>query len=217
MSQPPGQPPGCRERRNFGRDIVDSELTTTWFERLAAGDSRAAQRVWQDYYARLIALAGRKLGGSARRVADEEDVVLVAFNSFLKGLKAGRFPKLADRHDLWQVLVMLTARKAVDQREYENRQKRGGGKRGDAGHGSEPALLSEAIGTEPTPAFAAEVAEELEFLLAALSDSTLIRIAVGKLEGYTNLELARQIGCGVRTIERKLNLIRAVWEQRVKT
>jgi DNA-directed RNA polymerase specialized sigma24 family protein len=199
---------------------VDSELTTTWFERLAAGDSTAAQRAWQDYYGRLIALARRKLGGSARRVADEEDVVLVAFNSFLKGLKAGRFPKLADRHDLWQVLVMLTARKAIDQREYENRQKRGGGKKpiaAHAGHGSDSALLSEAIGTEPTPAFATEVAEELESLLAALGDLTLTQIAVGKLEGYTNQELAQQIGCGVRTIERKLNLIRAVWEQRAKT
>jgi hypothetical protein len=28
------------------------------------------------------------------------------------------------------------------------------------------------------------------------------------MEGYENEEIARQLGCGLRTVERKLNLIR---------
>jgi DNA-directed RNA polymerase specialized sigma24 family protein len=198
---------------------MDSHLTTTWIELLVAGDSRAAQKAWQHYHERLIALARRRLGG-LRRVADEEDVVVVAFHSFLQGLKAGRFPDLTDRHDLWKVLVTLTARKSIDQRQRENRQKRGGGKvvRQSAGAAdSDWAQLSQVIGTEPTPAFAAEVAEQFEILLAELDDATLSRIAVAKLEGYTNQELAQMLGCGVRTIERKLNLIRAVWEKRANS
>lgn len=179
-----------------------------------AGDSRAAQRAWEYYYERLIPLARRKLGGSARRIADEEDVVLVAFNSFLQGLKEGRFPRMEDRNDLWQVLVMLTARKAIDQRHYEQRQKRAGGEpHPSSDRDSAFAALSQVIGSEPTPAFAAEVTEQLEILLMALNDSNLKGIALGKLEGYTNQELAQRMDCGVRTIERKLNLIRAVWEK----
>lgn len=52
--------------------------------------------------------------GSPCRVADEEDVVAVAFASFCRGIAANRFAVLDDRDDLWQVLVVLTERKAVE-------------------------------------------------------------------------------------------------------
>ncbi|MGE0758103.1 MAG: ECF-type sigma factor [Pirellulaceae bacterium] len=196
--------------------MVESQFTTTWFEQLRAGDSLPAQQAWQCYYERLIALARNRLRGARQEMADAEDVVVVAFNSFLRGVEAGRFPVLSDRDDLWQVLVMLTARKAIDQRQYENREKRGGQvtrPMADLGSESGDALIAGVIGREPTPAFAAEVAEQLERFLAALGDPTLVQIATGKLEGYANQELAEQLGCGLRTIERKLALIRAVWEQ----
>ena len=76
---------------------------------------------------RLIRLASRKLGDLPRRVADEEDVVLSAFNDFLRGVEDGRFTRLDDRDDLWQVLVMLTERKAIGLRRHDPGEKRGGG------------------------------------------------------------------------------------------
>jgi len=39
----------------------------------------------------------------------------------------GRFPRLQDCDDLWQLLFMITTRKAADLVEHERRQKRGGG------------------------------------------------------------------------------------------
>ena len=54
-------------------------------------------------------------------------MALSAFDSFCRGVAAGRFPQLDDRENLWRLLVILTARKAFDQVRDERRQKRGGG------------------------------------------------------------------------------------------
>jgi hypothetical protein len=34
-----------------------------------------------------------------------------------------------------------------------------------------------------------------------------------RLEGYHNEEIAGQLQCTVRSVERKLNLIRAIWDR----
>jgi DNA-binding CsgD family transcriptional regulator len=40
-------------------------------------------------------------------------------------------------------------------------------------------------------------------------------VAVWKLEGYTNKEVAAKLGRAPATVERKLRLIRATWEKEV--
>src|SRR5262245_8965717 len=101
---------------------------TYWVGRLKAGEPAAAQPLWEGYYRRLVGLARAKLRGAPRRAADEEDVALSAFDSFCRGAAAGRFPRLGDRDDLWRLLLTVTARKAIDLRQHEARQKRGGGR-----------------------------------------------------------------------------------------
>jgi DNA-directed RNA polymerase specialized sigma24 family protein len=39
----------------------------------------------------------------------------------------------------------------------------------------------------------------------------LERIAMWKLDGLTNSEIAERLGCVTRTVERRLDLIRKVW------
>ena len=107
--------------------MFDSDDVTQWVLRLADGDSAAAQAIWERYFENLVRLASRKLKGVPRREADEEDVVLSAMASFCRGAAAGRFPDLADRQDLWKLLVTITARKAVAQMKRHYAQKRGGG------------------------------------------------------------------------------------------
>src|SRR5262249_3257139 len=53
---------------------------TVWIEQLRAGDSAAAERLWEGYYRRLVRLARHKLLGRPRAAADEEDVALSAFD-----------------------------------------------------------------------------------------------------------------------------------------
>src|SRR5579883_1417686 len=99
---------------------------TRWLGQLKAGDPQAAQQLWERYFQRLVGLARKKLHGAKRQVADEEDVALSAFDTFCRGAEQGRFPRLEDRDNLWNILVLLTARKARHLVRDEGRHKRGG-------------------------------------------------------------------------------------------
>jgi DNA-directed RNA polymerase specialized sigma24 family protein len=190
-----------------------------WVRGLQAGDHAAAQKLWERYFQQLVRLARTKLGDTPRGAADEEDVALSAFDSFCRGAEHGRFPQLSDRHDLWRLLVVITARKAVDLARHERRQKRSGSAINPscqpraASAGAAEAHLDQLAALEPTPDFAAQVAEECERLLWSLQDAGLRSVALWKMEGYTNAEIAEKLDCGLRSVERKLRLIRSTWER----
>jgi DNA-directed RNA polymerase specialized sigma24 family protein len=191
--------------------------STRWIGDLVANADPdvAAQRLWERYFDRLVHLARDRRRGGPRGPADAEDAALSAFDSFCRGATGRRLPRLDDRDDLWSLLVTITARKAADQLRRERRQKRGGGRvrgeqelgRADAGEGG----LEELVGREPTPELAAIVADRYLHLLERLADETLRQIAAWKLEGYANEEIAARLGCGLRTVERKLGVIRSSW------
>jgi DNA-directed RNA polymerase specialized sigma24 family protein len=148
-------------------------------------------------------------------MADEEDAALNAFDSFVRGAARGRYPRLDDRDDLWRLLVVITERKVLDQTQHERRRKRGGGKVvGLPGHdganhpAGERACLA---GSMPTPEFAALVADECRNLLGQLRDDSLRHVARLRMEGYTNEEVASRLGCSLRTVARKLEIIRRTW------
>ena len=67
---------------------------------------------------------------------------------------------------------------------------------------------------EPTPEFAAEVADTCDALLAAFPDDQCRQIALLKLENYTADEIAAKLGCARRTVQRRLLLIRRTWLDR---
>lgn len=187
---------------------------TYWIRLLKAGDGVAAQKLWERYFEQLVRLARCKLQGTARAASSGEDVALSAFDSFCRGAEAGRFPQLRDRSDLWQLLVLITARKALDVVQYEGRQKRRRNQGAAAGEG--PLDLDEVLGREPSPEFAAQVAEECQALLNSLGDPELQAVAVWKMEGHTNKEIAAKLGCVPRTVERKVRVIRSIWSQERK-
>jgi len=187
----------------------DDEITV-WLKGLARGDELASQRIWERYCQQLIDLARKKLGHAGRRAADEEDVALSAFNSFCQGAVAGRFPRLDDRHDLWRLLVTITARKAMRQIRDARRQKRGGA--AVRGESAMHAGIGQVLGREPTPELAAQMAEQTQYLLDLLDDDPLRLIALLKLEGYTNEEIAQSLDCSLRTVKRRLASIRQQWE-----
>jgi DNA-directed RNA polymerase specialized sigma24 family protein len=197
-----------------------SGSVTHWLHQLGDGDLAAVQPLWERYFHRLVHLARQKLRGTPRRAADEEDVALSAFDSFCQGAAQGRFPQLRDRDNLWAVLVRITACKAVNLTRYENRKKRYIGRvmtdatpPGSADSSGAGSPIDQVAGREPTPEFAALVAEESRRLLDRLGDGELRQIAIWKMEGYTNAEVAAKIDRAEPTVERRLNRIRKLWEQ----
>ena len=193
-----------------------------WISGLREGDPDAAQKLWERYFERLVRFAGRKLPANIRRAFDEEDVAISAFHSLCRGVRAGRFPDLEDDTNLWSLLVVITARKAQHRLRDQLAQKRGGGKvRGESvlvpagADGSAPGL-SDIIGNEPSAAFAVEVAEQSEHLLGLLPDESMRQLAVLKMEGCSNREAADALGCSLRTVERRLELIRKLWTAQIQ-
>jgi hypothetical protein len=139
--------------------VSDAGSVTDWIGRLTVGDPAAAQPLWERDFHRLLVRARQKLAGLPRGAADEEDAALSAFDSFCRAARAGRYPRLDDRDDLWRLLLRLTDRKASNQRKHAARRWRvpRGGKVLD--EGALPAAdsagglpLARLPGPGPTPA-----------------------------------------------------------------
>ena len=194
---------------------MSDESISEWIDDLKAGNESAVQHVWERYFEQLVVLARRKLGTVPRRLADEEDIAISAFDSFCRHAAAGRFPKLQDRDDLWKLLFTVTERKATAQIKYELRQKRGGGRQEVSFHDSngDDHVERQPAAPEPSPDFALQLAEEMQRLLERLQDATLSQVAVMKMEGYSNAEIASSLELSNRTIIRKLKVIRSIWSQ----
>ncbi len=183
---------------------------TRWIGALKAGNPAAAQPLWEAYFRRLVGLARERLQGASRRMADEEDVALSTFDSVCAGAARGRFPQLSDRQNLWPLLVAITRNKCADLVRLETRVKRGGNASMEA---IDP---DELFAREPSPEFAAQVADELNHRLAELDaagDPDLRAITLAKLDGASTSEIAAQLGCTRRTVERKLTLIARTWAE----
>jgi DNA-directed RNA polymerase specialized sigma24 family protein len=199
--------------------LEDEGSVTRRIGDLKDGDSAAAAALWERYFDRLVRLARKRLGGRGGGVEDEEDAALSAFESFCAGLAHGRFTELEHRHDLWKLLVVITARKAAALADRAGALKRGGGwTRLDPAHSGctgqsngDLGVLANLVAREPTPEFAAMVAEETRNLLGLLEDGPLRQIALDRMEGYTIDEIAARLGCARRTVARRLNLIRQIW------
>ena len=195
--------------------MASDNSITYWIAELRLGNPDAAQRLWERYFDRLVHLASVKLQGGPPRVGDGEDVALSAMNSFFQGMVGGRYPQLNDRDDLWRLLVLITARKTCHLIRDETRQKRGD-KRQYATGNMDPddyQAIDLVVGREPSPDFTTQVAEECQRLFQRLGDPELQEIAQRKMEGYTNGEIAARLKRALRTIERKLQMIRQIWEQ----
>ncbi|MFV1966131.1 MAG: ECF-type sigma factor [Pirellulaceae bacterium] len=197
----------------------DPEDITCYLSGVRAGDSVAAEVIWRQYFARLVRVARRKLEPLPGHAVDEEDVALSAMHSFCRGMEAGRFDMVDDRNALWKLLVTITARKACKHLRREFAEKRGGGQvrgesafvRADAASSERDVGIAEVLGNEPTPEWACMVVENVQRMLESLADDNLRTVARMTLEGYSASEIANRLGCARRTVERKLERIRAKW------
>jgi RNA polymerase sigma factor (sigma-70 family) len=182
--------------------MATHDSVTLWINQVKEGERAAVRQLLERYFQRLVQLARSRLRGRPGLEAYDEDVALSAFKSLCLGVERGRFPELSDRDDLWRLLAILTIRKAIDLQRRDRARLTTG----------EP-NLEQILSDEPAPELAAEMAEEYQRLLALLDDAELRSIALWKVEGYTNEEIALRLGCVERTVERKLQRIRILWAE----
>ncbi|MCX7422466.1 MAG: ECF-type sigma factor [Planctomycetia bacterium] len=184
------------------------------FEELKAGNPQAAEGLWTVYFERLVTVARKQLGDAPKRVADEEDIALSVFQTLCVGAARGKFADHV-RHDvLWHLLLHRTNHKLVNYVRRETRIKRGSGDvRGESvflnqAADSDARGLDQIVRKEPTPSMLAALNEQHQRLLETLANDTLRRIAISRMQGETHEEIADQLKLSVRSVERKLNLIR---------
>ena len=189
-----------------------------------AGDLEAFATLWQRYIKRLLEVAQKELGGIPRRVANEDDIAQAVFASLHDAVQKGQYPDLNDRGDLWQILLNLAERKAIDWKRYLGRDRRDF--RRTVGESAADFAMSNQIQAgagianiacpEPTPEVVAELRDQINHLMAALPEDQR-RVALHKLQSFTNEEIAEQTECVPRTVERKLQLIRTTWSKLLET
>src|SRR5262249_28438645 len=190
---------------------------SVWIDRLKAGEGDAAAALWERYFTRLVALARTRLPGVPYREDVAEDVAVSVFHSFFRRAGEGGFRQLDDRGDLWQLLAVLTTRKAVSARRRERAAKRGAGQvvaASDLGAGPDEeavALFGNLPAAEPTPEEVVAAVEEGHRLLDLLGNEELRQVARDRLEGYTNEEIADRRSISLATVERKLMRVRTRW------
>jgi len=197
--------------------MEEPRSVTRWIEQLRSDDpavrDAAARQIWERYLSALLNVARDHLGQQVRNRVDVEDVLQSMYHSFCLGQQRGDFD-LTDRDRLWALLVTITQRKASNAIRLNRRARRDVSRevahRND-GSDSDDLDLELMDESEPTPADAVELTEDLERRIQTLLEPELRQIVYWKLERWTNQEISEKLGCAVRTVERKLKLIRDRW------
>jgi DNA-directed RNA polymerase specialized sigma24 family protein len=87
---------------------------------------------------------------------------------------------------------------------------------GDDAGGTETYGFDQLIGDDPTPEFLTILADEHQRRMNLLENDILRQIALWKMEGYTNEEIADRLKVTCRSVERKLRRIREAWAEEVE-
>ena len=158
------------------------------------------------YFDRLMQLARSRLRGLPGMANYDEDLALRSFYSVFRRLRDPERPlQFTGRDDLWRLLATRTISRAIDLIRRHRPEEAPG----------EP-NLEQLLTREPTPEEAAEVADECRRLLDLLEEPELRQVALWKVEGYTNEEIAARLDCVPRTVERKVSRIRLLWKHELE-
>jgi len=176
---------------------------------LRTGDPRRVQQFCDQYGSGLQRLAEKHMPGALKRRVGAEDVVQSVCRTFFRRAGGGEF-KLPDSESLWRLLCAITLTKVREQARFHLRQKRGidqeAGAAVPSGQDSLPGFVPVARG--PTPAEAAEFADQFQQVLAGLDDEERQVIDL-KLQECTNEEIAERLGCSERTVRRTVKRVQA--------
>jgi RNA polymerase sigma factor (sigma-70 family) len=192
--------------------MVMSNVVDHWeqlIKGLRKGETGAVRQFCEQYGPLLQDLAGRHLPPGLERRVGKEDVAQSACRTFLRRIHLGEF-QLADSDSLWRLLCAITLSKVREQTRFHMAQKRdmqqeqplaGKGRTSRAGvHGL--------AAPGPTPAEAAEFADQFQHLITSL-DQEEQQVLDWKLQDCTNEQVAEHMGCSERTARRLLKRVQS--------
>lgn len=183
---------------------------TRWLGQLRDGDEAAAGALWEFLSERLLRLARRQMQQNAEASYDEEDLALSAFTALWDQFRQGSYKTIEDRGELWQLIAVILLNKARNRRRDQNRICRGGQMTRCE---LSSAILAEFGTSDSNPATTAMMQDECQRMLTTLGKRDVQLVALLRVEGYTNEQIAQQLGCTRRSVQRRINLIRELWSE----
>jgi RNA polymerase sigma-70 factor (ECF subfamily) len=175
--------------------------------RLHKGDKDAAAELFRHFAGRLVALARSRLSPRVRGKVDPEDVLQSVFRSFFVREAENQF-ELKDWDSLWSLLVRITLRKCGREIAASRADCRDVRRETSLAVGDDDSCRRwEAVARDPTPQEAAILTETLEGLMHGLDEGHR-RILALRLQGYTILEISREVERTERTVQRVLSHVR---------
>ncbi len=201
--------------------MTSSDSFADLLKQVKTGDQDAIARLWRQFYEPLRRLAGRKLTRRDRRTRDEEDLALSALNAFYRCIEEDRYSSIVDEDDVWRLLVSIVERKTIDHLRYQYAERRGKGQTGGESIfrmrysplGDQVSGISQFPDHALHHEFQVEFLDQLNAILDKLDDPELRLIVNSRIAGFTNAQIAEQIGKSVSSVERKMRLTRDIWRK----
>jgi DNA-directed RNA polymerase specialized sigma24 family protein len=193
----------------------DHPSVIRWLEGLKAEDEldEVAQQLWKRHFDRLVRLARAAFRTVAWGAAEEQDEVARAVENICRAATQSTLPGISDPDDLWRLVLTMTSQRVIDIKKRGARaQTDPGGIRFDGGSSADGAgCIVQTIVADPVVEYAGRTITEYRRLLELLGDEALCIIVLMKFEGYRNDQIATSLGTSLRSVERKLGVIRKRW------
>lgn len=183
------------EPRSDDRDLVSD---------YQAGSESAARDLFDKYCERLMKLAKRRIGQRMASRFDPEDVIQSAFRTFFTRVKNDEFTFEAE-DDLFKLLVRLTVRKTLRRIEHHSAAKRNPNLEA-AQRTDDVEPFSLVASQTVTPDMEVALIDEFQDFIGNLPelDRKVIEL---KIQGYSTVEIAEQVGSYERKVRRVLERI----------
>jgi RNA polymerase sigma-70 factor (ECF subfamily) len=190
---------------------MDKDRSVESFVRsLRAGDPGATKEVFDQYVDRLVAMARKRISLRLAGRIDPEDIVQSVFRTFFHRAKQGQFEFNAE-DDICRMLARITVHKTLRQVAHHQAGKRDAGR--DAGSGDETQdLVVNLLSREPSPDEATALIDQMEHFLSELNPESR-KILELRMQGYSTLEISKQLNVTDRKIRRLMERIRALAER----
>ena len=176
--------------------LAEKDRISEWIERVKSGpDAEAENGLYTQFFLKLEAVASKKLNNRH----DGESVAQSVMKTFFRRIREGLFPDFDDQTDLRKLLLKTAHFKINNFRRHQFAEKR------DVRRSVSLEWIQE---TSPTMELADKFYDECNDLLESLTDERDRTVAVLKLEGCTNAEIAEKTNRSTKTVEWRLRKIR---------
>jgi len=181
--------------------------STELIDRLSRGEPEAIRWLWGQANERLLPYVRSKVKSIGDRALDAEDVLIAVFSRLCSSLQKNAFANLQAMDDLWTVLMVLTKRQLATEARRQTATKRGGRmtrRSWSAAHDTHRASATATFVYRDT----------LSQAIADLGVDELREVALLRIEGHDNSEIAARLNVSLRTVERRISIIRERWKDR---